>query len=273
MDNYLNLSQAADLLAELTKNPRIEDDIVRIIMLGADGGIPIFWRNSLHVWTRISSQVELLPKEELEPLPGTEAAPSWLQIPQMVLCNLEIDQQTQCWTFEIDEEDCYSFIEKGETLCTDLGLGKWFRHPVDLEDVTIHRNQLFVVEQHLRKYAAELSPTKTPKAADVDQVPSTSPLKTNEIAGCFAGLRDWDYKRWQDELGSPDKWLKACQHYNGQRGVDQSTWWPVAIGAALVKKFKVPAHQVSARFKSQKPLNPWCNIWAHQDPDSFYPPD
>lgn len=184
MDTYLNLSQAADLLAELTNNPRVKNDIVRIIMLGAESEIAIFWRNPLHVCTRISSTLELLPKNELEPLPGTDAGQSWLQLPDIVLCDLEIDQQRQCWTFEIDEEDIYDLIGRGETVFTDLGMCKWFRHTADFEDLTIDRNQLFVVEHHLREYAATLAPATEkitppkPNAADIDQVQPTPPTAT-----------------------------------------------------------------------------------------------
>jgi hypothetical protein len=185
LDTYLNLSPAADLLAELTSNPRIKDDIVRIIMLGAEGKIPIFWRNSLHIWTRIFSQVELLPREELEPMPDTEASPNWMQIGHFALCDLELYQQTECWTFKIDNEDILNLMHRGEPLVTDLGLEMWVRHQIDYENVTIDRDQLYIVENHLRKYAATLAPEKV---ADVDQVPpeqatvSVPPDQTTEAA-------------------------------------------------------------------------------------------
>ena len=177
MGTYLNLSQAADLLAELTKNSRIKEDIVRIIMLGAEGEIPIFWRNSLHIWTSIFSHVELLPRDELEPLPGTEASPNWLQIDHFALCDLELYQQTECWTFQIDTEDVLSLMQRGELLFTDLGLEKWVRHQVDCENVTIDRNQLFVLDHNLKDYAASLMPDdvvslvqSAPGVAVIDQV-------------------------------------------------------------------------------------------------------
>ena len=187
----MNLSQAAGLLAELTDNPYVKDDAVRIIMLGAEGEIPISWRNSLHIWTRISSQVELLPRDKLEPLPDTDASPNWLQVNHFALCGLEFEQQTECWTFEIDNEDVLNLMHRGELFLTDLGLGKWVRHQVDYENVTIDRSQLYIVEQHLRKYAGTLLSEK------VRDIPAQAPamVKQVQISQADLGVVSWTLKK------------------------------------------------------------------------------
>jgi hypothetical protein len=97
------------------------------------------------------------------------------------------------------------------------------------------------------------------------------PLPSNTIANCFAGLRGWELKRWKAELGSPDQWLEDCRCATGTKGRGglQSTWWPVAIAAALVKNHNVSPKLLSHRFKKQDPLKPWLDIWEPHDPDSF----
>jgi hypothetical protein len=102
-----------------------------------------------------------------------------------------------------------------------------------------------------------------------DELPN--PLTTNEIANCFAGLRDWDAARWKDELGSPDKWLVVCRKTQGTRGRRgfESTWLPVEIGASLVRMGKETARTVSKRFKSQDLLKQWIDAWSSYDPEYF----
>lgn len=117
------------------------------------------------------------------------------------------------------------------------------------------------------------APAQTPATPAPGMAASNgpAPLTTNEIANCFAGLRGWDVERWTNELGSPDGWLKGCQHRPGTRGRGghQSTWFPVLIGAALVERFDVPAKSVSAIFKRTEPLAQWRDSWEPNDPDSF----
>ncbi len=67
----------------------------------------------------------------------------------------------------------------------------------------------------------------------VEPTDSPLPLATGDIASCFAGLH-WREEEWKKPLGYPPKWLKACVHTPGQRGVSETRWNPVGIGAALV---------------------------------------
>lgn len=99
---------------------------------------------------------------------------------------------------------------------------------------------------------------------------SPAPLTRNEIASCFAGLREWDEERWKKELSSPDDWLKACQQRKGTRGRGgfESTWWPVEIATALVDRNDSTVRMLRARFKNQEPLKPWLELL-----ETYYPDD
>lgn len=96
------------------------------------------------------------------------------------------------------------------------------------------------------------------------------PLTTNEIANCFSDFREWDVKRWKRELGSPDNWLKACQHSKGTRGKGghESTWWPVQIAVALVNQDSKSARHLRARFKRIEQLSPWLDELEINIPDN-----
>ena len=96
------------------------------------------------------------------------------------------------------------------------------------------------------------------------------PLTTNEVANCFAGFREWDVKRWKRELGSPDKWLQACQQSKGKpgRGCQESTWWPVKIAMSLASQDPKLARGLQARFKRFDKLRPWLEELEINTPDN-----
>lgn len=124
------------------------------------------------------------------------------------------------------------------------------------------------VLEGLQPLAAEPQ-AETPSPAPVGDVGASDgvepdkagplPLTTNEIANCFNGFRDWDVKRWKRELGSPDNWLRDCQHSKGTRGKGgyESTWWPVKIALALASQDQKSARHLPARFKRLEQLKPW----------------
>lgn len=115
---------------------------------------------------------------------------------------------------------------------------------------------------------AQTDETSDPSEDDDDE---PAPLTTGDIAHCFAGLKNWDEKRWKKELGSPNKWLKACQHRPGTRGRGgiESTWFPIDIGDALVRKFGVKVNSVRGRFQSKALLEPWCEAWKTYEAENF----
>jgi hypothetical protein len=98
-----------------------------------------------------------------------------------------------------------------------------------------------------------------------------APLTRNEIANCFAGLRDWDVERWKKELSSPDVWLQKCQQRKGTRGRGgyESTWWPVDIAAAMIDRSDTTARLVSARFKTMESLKPRREAWEIHYPEAI----
>ena len=94
------------------------------------------------------------------------------------------------------------------------------------------------------------------------------PLTTGNIAFCFSGLR-WDEARWKKPLGDKPKWLQACIVTPARRGISETRWNPVSIGAALVQREHVKARNVRAKFQTQPLLKPWCEAWKTYEADNF----
>lgn len=87
------------------------------------------------------------------------------------------------------------------------------------------------------------------------------PLTTSEIAFCFAGLRWKTEDAWKKPLGDKPKWLQACIAIPGVRGVSETRWNPVYIGAALVRGGHANARSIRAKFQIQPLLKPWHEEW------------
>ena len=92
------------------------------------------------------------------------------------------------------------------------------------------------------------------------------PLTTGEIAFSFAGLR-WDQEHWKKPLGDKPKWLAACIATPGQRGVTETRWNPVLIGAALVRAGHAKPNSVRAKFQTQPLLIAWLDAWKTYEAD------
>jgi len=100
----------------------------------------------------------------------------------------------------------------------------------------------------------------------VDAKRSPDPIPTSELAAAFDGLH-WPAEPWMKNLGKQPKWLKACVTANGRRGVSETLWNPVLVGAALVKK-GVAAKSVRARFQSKPSLKgEWLSVWNEYEAD------
>lgn len=97
MNDELNLSQAADVLAERTGKSHFKGDELRIIRAGAEGHIPVFWRNSAQVWTRLSNFKGDLWK--------TDSCSRWMQIHPHDLSRLETAMQTDVLDFALTDQD------------------------------------------------------------------------------------------------------------------------------------------------------------------------
>lgn len=94
------------------------------------------------------------------------------------------------------------------------------------------------------------------------------PLTTGDIAFCFAGLRWKTETEWKKPLGDKPKWLAACIVIPGVRGVSETRWSPVCIGAALVRDGHAKPNSVRAKFQTQPLLTPWLDEWKTYEADN-----
>lgn len=94
------------------------------------------------------------------------------------------------------------------------------------------------------------------------------PLTTGDIAFCFADLR-WDEQKWKKPLGDKPKWLAACIAIPGVRGVSETRWNPVLIGAALERQGHAKQNNIRAKFQTQPQLAPWLDAWKTYEADNF----
>jgi hypothetical protein len=94
------------------------------------------------------------------------------------------------------------------------------------------------------------------------------PLTTGDIAFCFAELR-WTEAQWKKPLGDKPKWLQSCIAIPGLRGVYETRWNPVSIGAALVSNGHAKTNNVRARFQTKSFLMPWLDAWKTYEADNF----
>lgn len=94
------------------------------------------------------------------------------------------------------------------------------------------------------------------------------PLTTGDIAFCFAGLR-WNEQQWKKPLGNKPKWLASCIAIPGARGVSETRWNPVLIGAALEREGHAKQNNIRARFQTVPQLAPWRDAWKTYEADNF----
>lgn len=98
------------------------------------------------------------------------------------------------------------------------------------------------------------------------KIVAPQPLITGHIAFCFAGL-GWSEKGWKRPLGDKPKWIQPCVVIPGVRGVSQTRWNPVLIGAALACRGLAEAKSVRAKFQTQLLLKPWFDEWQTYEAD------
>ena len=131
------------------------------------------------------------------------------------------------------------------------------------------------IPEPLHAIAKAAAPVATPKQVNTPAIASVQSdntgllaLTTGDIAFCFDGLR-WSEQEWRKPLGDKPKWLQACVHTPGQRGVFETRWNPVSIGAALVRDGHAPAKSVRARFQTKDLLKPWLDTWKTYEADNL----
>lgn len=144
---------------------------------------------------------------------------------------------------------------------------------VPLSELKFKRESVERVAEIINKTAQNAATpaplTDRPSNAPLD---APQPVTTGNIACAFDGLRGWNEKAWKDTLGSPPKWLEACIALRGQRGVRETRWNPVLIGAALVHKGHAKANSIRARFQTKPQLRDWLEAWKDYEADSFDTP-
>jgi hypothetical protein len=95
-----------------------------------------------------------------------------------------------------------------------------------------------------------------------------APLTTGDIAHCFNGLR-WSESEWRRPLGDKPVWLSGSVAIPGRRGVSETRWNPVSIGAALVQQRHATPRNVRAKFQTVNLLKPWLDAWKTYEADNF----
>lgn len=95
------------------------------------------------------------------------------------------------------------------------------------------------------------------------------PLTTGDVAHCFAGLRWTSEEAWKRPLGDKPKWLRSCVVRPGRRGVSETYWNPVLIGAAIVQSGHAKQNSVRARFQTMPQLQPWLDEWKSYEADNL----
>lgn len=141
--------------------------------------------------------------------------------------------------------------------------------PTDVNNWAIHKGF-----QWRWQTEAQAAPVVTPEPTAAPMVAQSAtteaagplPLTTGDVAFSFAGLR-WDEQGWKKPLGDRPKWLEACVVIPGQRGVSETRWNPVCIGAALARQGHVDARRVRAAFQTKPLLAPWLDAWKTYEAD------
>lgn len=95
-----------------------------------------------------------------------------------------------------------------------------------------------------------------------------TPLTTSDIAYSFADLK-WSEAGWKKPLGDKPKWLRGCVAIPGSRGVSETHWNPVLIGAALIRDGHVRQNSVRAKFQTIPLLQPWLESWRTYEADNL----
>ena len=97
---------------------------------------------------------------------------------------------------------------------------------------------------------------------------SPSPVSTTDIANAFDGLR-WKEEQWKKPLGDKPKWLASCVAIPGVRGISETKWNPVLVGAALIRVGHAKQNSIRSRFQTKPQLAKWLNAWKTYEADEL----
>lgn len=144
MNDFLKLDQAAARVARLTAD--------RILQDGADGRIPIYWRNSAQVPTHLFDFTKKIP--------GTDSFRKWMQLHPFDVAQFETTEQSEVMTFELTDQDVATLENLNISAVID-GWMQVIRIAEGDKGATVRRDQLHVdVKDLLRVYGATLAPVK-----------------------------------------------------------------------------------------------------------------
>lgn len=94
------------------------------------------------------------------------------------------------------------------------------------------------------------------------------PVTTVDVAHAFADIK-WSENKWLKPLGDKPKWLEVCIAIPGVRGVSETRWNPVFIGAALVESGHAKPNSIRARFQTKPQLAEWLDAWKTYEADNL----
>ena len=188
----------------------------------------------------------------------------WLDEPREV----KTDEFDAAWAIHEKIDQCKASIERWQRLEQNA--------PTPSEAIAAEQ-KLATLHQELASLNRQVygGEPDTEEAANATTLVSASapadapePLTISDIAYCFAGLR-WDEQGWKKLLGDKPKWLRSCIAIPGKRGVHETRWNPMLIGAALVQSGHAKPNSVRARFQSKPRLSAWLEAWKTYEADYF----
>ena len=179
MDDKLNVTEAATLLSNLLNKPLTKFKTLRLLRVCALGHIPVYWRNSAQICTRLSDfKGDLI---------GTDSFSLWMQLNPVDLFPLETQSQTNVLSFALTDQDCDTLERlRGGVVDAD-GNVKGFRHAVGDQVIAVSRNQLFINESDVLKCVDTLATDAAPAHTANDTVAKFAQLDAHIAAFTIPG--------------------------------------------------------------------------------------
>ena len=176
--------------------------------------------------------------------------------------------------FRVETDGLYSILPGWDVPLTDKERASLSWHPTGHYDkpalplpCTVAQLRIFVDDAGLAGCIDEIAIAELTGAVSAPTL-QPAPLTTGDIAFSFNGLR-WTEEQWKKPLGDKPNWLGDCIVIPGARGVSETRWNPVLIGAALVQQGRAKTNSVRAKFQTVSQLVPWLDAWKTYEADYF----
>ena len=261
---YVTLSEAAEIVERETG---IDITVLQLLRAGAVQNLPL----CVLLDTQCYSPTHRVRREKL----ALDSDPDYWKKPQPVADdNLDVVNAYGLFMLPPRHVFAYQMSEsvRVETVTSLDGQDIYF------PGVTRTRDELQITLPHLTKFIAGIGAAKqdaepqavTVQTAPVVEVPASEPhpVTTVDVAHAFAGIK-WSENKWLKPLGDKPKWLAACIAIPGVRGVSETRWNPVLIGAALVKNGHAKPNSIRARFQTKPQLAEWLDAWKTYEADNL----